>query len=378
MNELTVLSSLMLALGLGYFFTAMYLLSHPGPQKPPSQTLPGVAVLIAMRNEETYIANCLQSLETQDYPAHLYDVLLIDDSSEDLSVETALPVIERNNNFHLIKVTQEKDGLRGKMNALSQAIQITDREIILITDADCIVPPSWIRTHVSYFSKDTGMVGGLTMLEPPDKAKPLNYRPFLFGRLQALDWFFLQSMAAATSNAGMPVTILGNNFGFRLAAYKETGGFKSLGFSLTEDYALMRAIEKTGRWKIRHTLDSDNMIFSYPLPGIGKFINQRMRWLSGGKSARLWGYFMMGLSFISSIFILLTFLLGEYNYAAGLGIGLIIGMDYLIISRGLRKMQMPRLKRYFTLYELFHFIYIIIVGLLFFIPQKTVWKGRKL
>lgn len=378
METFPLLSSLAFALALGYFFTALYMLSFPAAQKSGKSGRLSVAVLVSVRNEEKYIADCLKALENQDYPQHLYNIYVIDDQSDDRSAEIISAFVVKNPHFHLIKIREEKDGLRGKMNALAQALVTVDEDIILITDADCIVPGSWIRTHCAYFDDATGMVGALTLLEPPDFITARQHRRTFFGRLQALDWIYLQAVAAASSNAGKPITILGNNFAFRNEAYIAVGGFKALGFSPTEDFALMQAMERQGRWKIKHVLDRGNTIFSHPVDGPGAFIRQRMRWVIGGRRARLWGYFIMGLAFITYFFIILVIVADQFNLISAGAIGLVLGIDYLIIKQQTRKTGLNRLLTWFLPYEIFHFAYTLFFGLIAFLPLKIRWKGRRI
>ena len=364
-------------ISLGYFFTALYLISHPLPPKEDSSALPRVAVLVAMRNEQEYIEGCLTSLKNQDYPKQLYDVYVIDDRSIDDSPKIVEHFLEYNENFQLLKITEDKDSLKGKMNVLAQALDTVDHEWILITDADCIVPRTWIRAYLPYLRKDTGMVAGLTMLEAPESVNPPKFAGRFFAKIQAVDWLYLQAIAAKSSNAGKPISVLGNNFAFRKEAYAQVGGFRSLGFSVTEDFALMRAIQKTNKWKIEHTLDPGNTIFSYPLASVKDFLRQRWRWMSGGKSASGWTYFISGLSAACHFLIMLVFFFQQWHWATAAGIGLIFGVDYLIINRELKKLHLEKLTKYFIPFKIFQTFYLLIFSLLYFIPQKVKWKGRQ-
>ena len=199
----------------------------------------------------------------------------------------------------------------------------------------------------------------------------------LFKNIQALDWLMLQTIAVSSSNAKLPITILGNNFGFRMQAYRATGTFKKMKFSVTEDYALMRAIEKTKVWKIKHTLDTDNTIFSFPVKNLRQFYLQRKRWIVGGRGMRNWGYFIIGLSMLSHLLMVLCFIFLQWKISAALGIGLIIGTDYLIINRQLKKLSVNHLKKYFIPFELFYTAYLIFYGLTFPLMRKVKWKKRK-
>jgi len=375
--DLFIIEFVSVVVGIAYFFTSMYLLSQNHPQKSDPAKLPEVAVLIAMRNEQKSIAACLNSLTIQNYPKHLYQVYALDDCSTDRSVEIAQTIVDKNENFHLLKIQEEKHGLKGKMNVLTQALEKLDQEIILITDADCVVPSSWIRTQVSYFSKDTGMVGGLTSLSPTTATNFTKDNSSLFDKIQALDWLYLQTIAAGSGHSGKPITILGNNFGFRNEAYKQVGGFKKLDFSVTEDFLLMQALLKNTSWKIKHTLDRENMIFSKPVKNLVAFLQQRRRWTSGGRSARPWAYFIVGLSLIAHLLIVAVFALQLWKIAAGLGIGLIIGMDYYILKRATRISGLKGLQKYFILFEIFYMFYLIVFSIWTFLPQKVHWKGRK-
>ena len=376
MPDIPLIAEIGLALGLGYFFTAMYLLSHPQPKKKTPFRLPHVAVIVAMRDEAENIIYCLQSLKKQTYPEHLYKVYIADDRSQDASRQLVSAFIQDDSRFKLISITEDKFNLKGKMNVLAQVLEQIEADIVLITDADCIVNPKWIGTFVDYFEDDTGMVGGLTMLYPLPFTNLDKTKFGFFKSIQALDWLLLQTIAASSSNAKLPITILGNNFGFRIQAYQATGTFKKMKFSVTEDYALMRAIEKTKSWKIKYTLDPDNTIFSFPVPGLRQFYLQRKRWIVGGKSMRSWGYFITGLSTLAHLIMILCFIFMQWKVSAALGIGLIIGTDYFIINRQLKKLSVNHLKKYFIPFEIFYTAYLIFFGFTFPLMRKVKWKKR--
>jgi len=139
----------------------------------------------------------------------------------------------------------------------------------------------------------------------------------------------------------------------------------------------MQAFEKNLEKKISYVIDPENTIFSYPNKSIKEFFQQRWRWISGGRSASVWSYFVTGLSIVSHILILLIFIFQQWHLTAATGIGLIIGIDYYIISRQLKNFKLERLKKYFLPYEVFHLIYLLLFAVFYFIPKKVSWKGRE-
>ena len=65
----------------------------------------------------------------------------------------------------MITAVPGKGNMRGKANALAQGIRQSSGEILMFTDADCIVPPRWVRKTVQYFTDEVGIVGGFTLLK---------------------------------------------------------------------------------------------------------------------------------------------------------------------------------------------------------------------
>ena len=49
--------------------------------------LPFISVILPVRNEERYIAACVDSIFSQDYPADQMEVIFVDGRSEDRTVE---------------------------------------------------------------------------------------------------------------------------------------------------------------------------------------------------------------------------------------------------------------------------------------------------
>lgn len=56
--------------------------------------IPRVSIILPARNEEGFIAKCLDSLISQDYPN--YEIITIDDSSEDSTGEIISKYAEKN------------------------------------------------------------------------------------------------------------------------------------------------------------------------------------------------------------------------------------------------------------------------------------------
>jgi cellulose synthase/poly-beta-1,6-N-acetylglucosamine synthase-like glycosyltransferase len=375
MGEPKVLMMMILVsftLTLAAFYVLIGLLNHLGLSKkyPTTTAKPFLSVLVAARNEEANIAECLTSLEELQYPRELLQVCIINDRSTDQTNQIASTFCDRLNHFILIDVDNEINGLQGKMNALSQGLDQAKGDIILITDADCRVPLTWAEEMSTYFTEGTAMVGGLTII-----GDERNNSRF-FNRLQQLDWLFLQSIASGTAGIGVPVSILGNNFGFKKSVYDEIGGFRSIGFSLTEDMALLRTISRATKYQIAYRLDRENTVRSLPLENFKEFYEQRKRWLRGGLRVNFWGWTMMLTSFVAHFMIvggIFIFPLSSLLYLAILAVLL---TDISLIWRTTRRIKLKGVLSFFPLYEAFYIFYSILLAINLFYRSPINWKQR--
>jgi glycosyltransferase involved in cell wall biosynthesis len=118
---------------------------------------PFVSVIIPIRNEEKFIAQCLQSVVDQDYPQDRMEVLVVDGRSEDRSREI---VAEFSSRYSIIKLLDNP-----KLSApagLNIGIREARGDIIVRVDGHCVLEPDYVSQCVRYL-RETGAdnVGGL-------------------------------------------------------------------------------------------------------------------------------------------------------------------------------------------------------------------------
>lgn len=188
-------------------------------KSPEITVTPTISIIIAARNEARRITPCLQSLEQLDYPADRYEVILVDDQSTDETPSMIAAYCERHANWQAIFLSEKSTVLRGKKSALLHAVQKSRGDIIFTTDADCIVPPGWLRHMARYFAPDVAMVLGYS---------PLLEKPGFWQRVLQFDNLFSAIVAAAPTMMGYPFTSMGRNLAYRRAAYEQVGGYEAL------------------------------------------------------------------------------------------------------------------------------------------------------
>ena len=334
---------------------------------------PRVSIVIPARNEEGNIERCLSSLEELEYPRDKLEIVVVDDHSDDNTASIVQSFSKRNPIISLVSLSGGNPAERdesGKIASLARGYHFSSGEIVLQTDADCVVPPRWIRSMVSRFEDGVGIVGGMTILDMFHRINTC------FTQMQSLDWMYLLGVGAGASGIDIPLSCFGNNLSVRRAAYEGIGGYDSIPFTFTEDFALFQAITRSG-WNAAYSLEEDSLIRSLPPKTFRAFLNQRLRWAFGGIKSAGTGLVFLASAFLLHILVIISivFSVSPLYWTAALCITIVFDFIFLYIL--VKKVNMIKLLLYFPLLELYYYLYTTIFGLLMPFISSLSWKGRK-
>jgi len=234
-----------------------------------SSELPAFSVIVAARNESRRILPLLESLKGLDYPLEKYEIILVDDASQD---DTAA-IMEQHGlgkgNWQVLKLETKSEALPGKKNALHTAIKKARGQIIAVTDADCTVPAGWLKALAAAFNKNTLMVLGHSRI----KKQP--------GRLNAwlrMDNLFSGIMIALPARLGFPNSSVGRNMAYRKDAYLESGGYPQLSaFASGDDVHLTELFRRRLNGEIRFAAGKDITTETLPPAGKADLFQQQVR-----------------------------------------------------------------------------------------------------
>ncbi|KAI9132435.1 glycosyltransferase family 2 protein [Acaryochloris sp. CCMEE 5410] len=117
------------------------------------ETLPFVSVIIPVFNDSERLFHCLQALENQTYSGNTYEVIVVDNASDD----EVSGVVDPFPHASMILEPQ-----RGSYAARNTGIAIAKGNILAFTDADCIPAPDWIEKGVQslHNTPNCGLVAG--------------------------------------------------------------------------------------------------------------------------------------------------------------------------------------------------------------------------
>ena len=297
----------------------------------PGSALPHVSVIVPARNEDHNLEETLISLSEQDYPADKMQVVMVNDRSTDNTPLIMREFAQRKSNFVQVDINTPSPNISPKKNAIEWGIAASNGEIIFTTDADCLYSPRWLRSMVSYYKPDTGIVAGLTLFHPDDET--------LFHRLHALDYLSHSFVGAGAIGNGRANTCTGANFSFRLKAFYGLDGYGDKAKMVSgDDEFFLQKLVRGKKWKAAYAVGEEIIVRSLPPETIGGIINQRLRWGSKGlyypdeirRTAIAVFVFLLGLTIWPVL--ALTELLPLGIIIAGAGAKLL--MDFLVMRRG--------------------------------------------
>lgn len=386
----------MISLIIGILASAMILLIAVGTKNrwPTTKAKPKVTILLCARNEENTLFETLMSLATQDYPSDRYSLLLVDHLSEDSTGEIMDDFAEKSAiNTKVIHIIEEDPKLKGKIHALDVGMSHVQTEFALMTDGDCIVPETWISSMMNYFRPDVVAVSGLVTVGKngaPDS---------LIARLQHVDHRYYLGMLAGLSGLravkpngkrpkeGLPNFMrrllsklrpsfcIGNNLAVRMSAYRQIGGYRTVGPSLIEDYSLMTELIAKTKKHLVLALDSDARIYTAPETNLRSLWQQKRRWSTATNRTNALSAILFIM--IIAIRVVLPWML-FFEPIQALAMLILVGFcDGLVMRRVSNATGEHLSKRDIFAQELYQIIlnHLLTIGIALRWP--VIWKGKK-
>jgi cellulose synthase/poly-beta-1,6-N-acetylglucosamine synthase-like glycosyltransferase len=231
------------------------------------------SIIIAAHNEEATITSCLESVFSQTIGSDRYEVIIVDDRSTDATNQIIRILVQRYSNLRLITVQSTPRGLSPKKYAVSLGIAQAKNEVIVFTDADCRVAPTWLSSINHHFTDTVGMVQGITTyFHIP------GMNAFFFG-IQSIDFLSHGVVAAAAIGSRFPLNSNANNLAFKKMAFEEVGGYGTAGSVVSgDDDLLLQRLWKSKKWEIRYMCDAAGSVQTAPSPTLRAMFEQRKRW----------------------------------------------------------------------------------------------------
>jgi len=326
-----------------------------------------IAVLIAVRNEAENIERLLESICNQhsEYP---FEIILSDDDSTDDTRARANAFKDRSApNMRIISSRG-----KGKKQALASAIALTEAEIIIVTDGDCVVPKSWVQSHaLLYHDEQVQFVAGMVTYKQGST---------LLRAILETELIFLQVASAGLFHLGRPTMCNGANMSFRKSFFQAIGGFETDTRVSGDDLSLLHRAAQVGSGAVAWIVDRDALVVTDASSSFVGAITQRKRWLSKMSDFATLNSVMTGVLFLLAQ-LLLPSTIVAYSCSSSTANYLLVavfiksGVELLFLSLAVPYFGEERIIRIFpAAVVLYNFISISAVFAL--LKRNVNWKER--
>ncbi|QSE97177.1 glycosyltransferase [Fulvivirga lutea] len=323
-----------------------------------------VSVIVPFRNEANNLLSLIESLNQLNYNRSFLEIILVDDHSNDRPDLGELP--------QEYKVLSLPVDMQGKKAALNFGINNSAGEIIVTTDADCIVQPEWINCIVSQFQKHQIQLvfGGVAFTNSET----------IFSRLQQIEFAPVIGVGAASNNIGAPIMCNGANLAFRKSAFEKVNGYEgNFHVASGDDEYLIHKISKVYNRSIVYIKSKEAVVRTQAPPTFTEFVSQRIRWASKWNSNK--SFYKSSLAILvvlSSIFPILCLTLGIIQQSPlylTLALSKII-LDGIFTHLVLKSMRNSLNIFYYLITVILYPLYCLYIGVMANVKFYT-WKGRK-
>jgi biofilm PGA synthesis N-glycosyltransferase PgaC len=225
-----------------------------------------VDVIIAYQNELSNLSHLIKSLQNQTYQN--FRVIWVNDHSTDGGPE----FIKRNWIKENAILTNNPQS--GKKTAIEHGIGLSNAELIVFTDADCLHAPKWIEEYADiYNQKGSGVFFGPVVYETN------SFKENIFN----LEFLSIMGTGIGLAGNNKPVYMNGANYAISKNLLSEINNKAGNQYASGDDVFLLHHIKKVyGSSKINPIINERVLVKTQPPKTISQFFRQRIRW--GGKT----------------------------------------------------------------------------------------------
>jgi cellulose synthase/poly-beta-1,6-N-acetylglucosamine synthase-like glycosyltransferase len=378
-----------------------------------------ISVVIAARNEEKNISNCLLYVLNQNYPKELFEVIVVDDNSEDGTVDVVKQLQSEFDNLFIRQFDNETIERKSfKKEAITKGVEMARGELIVVTDADCIAEKNWLQTIAAYYeihqpkmlvmpvrfcsenviakerialcAAETEAISSDKKIASSCSAKSRAI-PRNDGRcekwlhdFQQTDLSGLIGITAGSLFWNMPVMANGGNMAFEKKTFEAVNGFSgNENIPGGDDIFLLLKIKKQFPGSIQFLKSKEVIVTTKPVSSFTEFYHQRLRWISKSGKFGDWKITaMLVLSYLFNFLLLLNLILSIVLKSKTLltitGIIFLLKwlIEFTLVKNVSAFLNHPFSVSKFILSNLLHQLYVIVFGILALF-NKYEWKGRK-
>ena len=335
-------------------------------ESPLSTPKTGFSVMIPFKDEAQNLDVLMRSIRRLHYPLHLFEIIMIDDASEDDSVA----IIKGYSLENLRLFTNRIKSGSPKKDALEIGIRQAKFDWILTTDADCELPVDWLQNYDNA-CQNTGAKMLLAPVQFFDDSS-------LLTQFQQIEFVTMQGITMAGVYWRIPFLSNGANMGFEKKAFIEVNGYQDNNqIASGDDVFLLEKFNVAFRNRIKFIKNPTAIVGTNAQDNLNHLVQQKIRWGAKTKHYRsvfpkLLGVLLLIVNLLFVVSMGGLFYNVHYIYIISAKVLLDLSL-FFAINRFYQTKINPIYAFISSLIYPFYFIYISLVS----INGKFEWKNRK-
>ena len=332
------------------------------------------SIVIPFRNEASNLPKLLESIKNIDYPKALFELILIDDASADDSQKLVYKWRMENGGYHTTLIENVRLSNSPKKDAISRAVPIVANEWIITTDADCVLPETWLSILNDYIQKhEVSMIAGPVVYDTKFS--------FLH-QFQQMDLMSLQGATIGSFGLGYGFMCNGANFAYKKSFFTSLNGFSGNDKMASGDdvFLLQKAVLKE-KIQVHYLKSAEAIVCTNPVSNWKELFFQRVRWASKATSYQSdLGELVALMVFLGNLSLIVLFVMAISGNFQWLYIGILFAgkfvADFILLVQ--TNAFLRRGKFFLPLFSSIFYPFFSVAVALYCIYGKYEWKGRKL
>lgn len=264
-----------------------------------------ISVIVCAKNEEENVQKFVPLLLEQNYPE--FEIVLIDDSSSDNTLEIFEAFEKQYSNIKLVKVENNEAFWGNKKFALTLGIKAAKHEYLLFTDADCYpTSPNWIKEMSAQFTLKKTFVLGYGAYEKIQNS--------FLNKLIRFETLLTATQYFGWAKIGKPYMGVGRNLAYKREEFFKVNGFiDHMKIRSGDDDLFINQAAIGANTTI--CFSKDSFTYSKPKTTFKEWFTQKRRHVSTASYYKTFDRFQLGLFYFSQLsFLLLAVLLLSFQY----------------------------------------------------------------
>ena len=331
------------------------------------------SILIPFRNEANELPTLLESISKLQYPKDKYELIFINDDSEDDSVEIINKYFDKLSMTFLLLNNVRKTN-SPKKDAINTAIHQVKFDWIITTDADCILPKKWLETFDAFIEEK----------QPKLIIAPVTYNgnSSFLERFQLLDFLSLQGTTIGGFGINKPFLCNGANLCYNKQTFFEVNGFEgNTNIASGDDIFLLEKIVKKYPDSIHYLKSNAAIVITKPQPKFKQLLHQRVRWAAKSTAYKNWFSKLVSISvLLMNMLLIILFFSSLLGYTFWQLFIILFAtkftVDLLLLFKTAAFFKQQKTLKHYLLSSLVYPVFIMFVVIVS-LKSGYSWKGRQ-